>query len=76
MVNGWPSLSRLPRRAGLLQQLIQDAWQNAAFEGISMDCLGLASIQATQSVLIHRDVVGFGGGEQQLVDDRRKQPAK
>jgi predicted YcjX-like family ATPase len=22
----------------LLQQLIQDAWQNAAFEGISMDC--------------------------------------
>lgn len=24
----------------LLQQLIQDAWQNAAFEGISMDCLG------------------------------------
>ncbi|KNC87904.1 YcjX family protein [Trabulsiella odontotermitis] len=30
----------------LLQQLIQDAWQNAAFEGISMDCLGLAAIQA------------------------------
>ena len=24
----------------LPQQLIQDAWQNAAFEGISMDCLG------------------------------------
>ncbi|QEP91416.1 hypothetical protein FZ929_05575 [Klebsiella pneumoniae] len=24
----------------LLQQLIQDAWQNAAFEGISMDCPG------------------------------------
>lgn len=36
----------------LLQQLIQDAWQNAAFEGISMDCLGLASIQATQGGLI------------------------
>ena len=36
----------------LLQQLIQDAWQNAAFKGISMDCLGLASIQATQSGLI------------------------
>ncbi len=36
----------------LLQQLIQDAWQNAAFEGISMDCTGLASIQATQSGLI------------------------
>ncbi|PKH26797.1 hypothetical protein CIG19_03095 [Enterobacterales bacterium CwR94] len=33
----------------LLQQLVQDAWQNAAFEGISMDCLGLASVQATQS---------------------------
>lgn len=36
----------------LLQQLIQDAWQNAAFEGISIDCLGLASIQATQSGVI------------------------
>ncbi|EOS96926.1 YcjX family protein [Erwinia tracheiphila] len=33
----------------LLQQLIQDAWQNAAFEGINMDCVGLASVQATQS---------------------------
>ena len=36
----------------LLQQLVQDAWQNAAFEGISMDCLGLASVQATQSGLV------------------------
>ncbi|EAW9904114.1 hypothetical protein TM69_21000, partial [Salmonella enterica] len=36
----------------LLQQLIQDAWQNAAFEGISMDCLGLASVQATTSGVI------------------------
>jgi len=33
----------------LLQQLVQDAWQNAAFEGIKMDCIGLASVQATQS---------------------------
>ena len=39
----------------LLQQLVQDAWQNAAFEGISMDCLGLASVQATESGLVdHR----------------------
>ncbi len=36
----------------LLQQLVQDAWQNAAFEGISMDCLGLASVQATQSGMV------------------------
>ncbi|EPF2291606.1 YcjX family protein, partial [Shigella flexneri] len=36
----------------LLQQLIQDAWQNAAFERISMDCLGLASVQATTSGII------------------------
>ncbi|WP_034946562.1 YcjX family GTP-binding protein [Erwinia oleae] len=36
----------------LLQQLVQDAWQNAAFEGISMDCLGLASVQATESGLV------------------------
>lgn len=40
----------------LLQQLIQDARQNAAFEGISMDCLGTASVQATTSGLI--DVKG------------------
>lgn len=39
----------------LLQQLVQDAWQNAAFEGITMDCLGLASVQATESGLVdHR----------------------
>ncbi|MDF7681006.1 YcjX family protein [Enterobacteriaceae bacterium ESL0689] len=37
----------------LLQQLIQEARQNAAFEGISMECLGLASIQATQSGMIN-----------------------
>lgn len=36
----------------LLQQLVQDAWQNAAFEGIAMDCVGLASVQATQSGLV------------------------
>lgn len=36
----------------LLQQLVQDAWQNAAFEGITMDCVGLASVQATQSGLV------------------------
>lgn len=40
----------------LLQQLVQDAWQNAAFEGITMDCVGLASVQATRSGLI--DVQG------------------
>ncbi|MEM6159199.1 YcjX family protein [Erwinia sp. P6884] len=36
----------------LLQQLVQDAWQNAAFEGITMDCIGLASVQATESGLV------------------------
>ncbi|WP_446469182.1 YcjX family protein [Xenorhabdus stockiae] len=36
----------------LLQQLVQEAWQNAAFEGISMDCVGLASVQATESGIV------------------------
>lgn len=36
----------------LLQQLVQDAWQNAAFEGTVMKCIGLASVQATQSGLV------------------------
>lgn len=37
----------------LLQQLVQEAWQNAAFEGISMDCVGLASVQATESGIVN-----------------------
>lgn len=32
----------------LLQQLVREAWQNAAFEGIQIDCAGLASVQATE----------------------------
>ncbi|MDE1473573.1 YcjX family protein [Xenorhabdus bovienii] len=39
----------------LLQQLVQEAWQNAAFEGISMDCVGLASVQATESGVVLHD---------------------
>lgn len=39
----------------LLQQLVQEAWQNAAFEGISMDCVGLASVQATESGIVLHD---------------------
>lgn len=36
----------------MLQQLIQDAKQNAIFEGISIDCMGLASIAATESGIV------------------------
>ncbi len=36
----------------LLQQLVQEAWQNAAFEGITMDCAGIASVQSTQSGIV------------------------
>jgi len=36
----------------LLQQMIKEAWQTAAFEGIDMDCTSIASIQATQSGII------------------------
>lgn len=43
----------------LLQQLVQDAWQHAAFEGISMDCLGLASVQATQSGMVNVEGESF-----------------
>ncbi|MBD2793355.1 YcjX family protein [Xenorhabdus sp. 42] len=39
----------------LLQQLVQEAWQNAAFEGISMECAGLASVQATESGIVIHD---------------------
>lgn len=33
----------------LLRQLVQEARQHAAFEGISMDCMAVASVQATES---------------------------
>lgn len=36
----------------LLQQLIYEAWQTAAFEGVEMDCMTLASIQATQAGMV------------------------
>jgi predicted YcjX-like family ATPase len=39
----------------LLQQLVKDAWQHVAFEGINVDCVGLASIQATESGIIEKD---------------------
>ena len=31
----------------LLQQMVHPAWQNVAFEGIDMNCISMASIQAT-----------------------------
>ncbi|MGF1725496.1 YcjX family protein [Photobacterium nomapromontoriensis] len=37
-----------PNLVSLLQQLVNEAWQTASFEGIKMDCMSLSSIQATQ----------------------------
>lgn len=37
-----------PNLVSLLQQLVNEAWQTASFEGIKMDCVSLASIQATE----------------------------
>lgn len=39
----------------LLQQLVKDAWQHVAFEGINVDCVGLASVQATESGVIEKN---------------------
>lgn len=36
----------------LMQQLVHEAWQTAAFEGIEMECLSLASIQATEPGMV------------------------
>ncbi|PWI34772.1 nucleoside triphosphate hydrolase [Vibrio albus] len=33
--------------SSLLQQMVHPAWQNAAFEGIDMSCISMASIQST-----------------------------
>ncbi|WP_158160940.1 YcjX family GTP-binding protein [Grimontia hollisae] len=42
-----------PNLVSLLQQLIHEAWQTAAFEGIDMECISLASIQATEPGLVN-----------------------
>ncbi|MBE1274069.1 YcjX family protein [Enterovibrio baiacu] len=41
-----------PNLVSLLQQLIHEAWQSAAFEGIDMECVSLASIQATEPGMV------------------------
>ncbi|MBV7297683.1 YcjX family protein [Enterovibrio paralichthyis] len=42
-----------PNLVSLLQQLIHEAWQTAAFEGIDMECVSLASIQATEPGMVN-----------------------
>ncbi|PSW07324.1 YcjX family protein [Photobacterium lipolyticum] len=37
-----------PNLVSLLQQLVNEAWHTASFEGIKMDCVSLSSIQATE----------------------------
>ncbi|WP_413111423.1 YcjX family protein [Thaumasiovibrio sp. DFM-14] len=37
-----------PHLVSLMQQIIHEAYQNASFEGITMDCVSLASISATE----------------------------
>lgn len=41
-----------PNLVSLLQQLVHEAWQTAAFEGIDMECLSLSSIQATEPGMV------------------------
>ncbi len=36
----------------LLQQLVQEAWQDAAFNGASMKCVAMASVQASESGIV------------------------
>lgn len=49
------TLDQHDNMVALLQQLIHEAWQTAAFEGIDMQCLSLAAIQATEpGKVMHR----------------------
>ncbi|SLM63558.1 MULTISPECIES: YcjX family GTP-binding protein [Dickeya] len=36
----------------LLQQLVQEAWRNVAFDGIDINCAGIAAVQATQNGMV------------------------
>ncbi|MGF1720587.1 YcjX family protein [Vibrio kyushuensis] len=42
-----------PNLVSLLQQLVHPAWKNAAFENIDMNCIAMASIQATTAGFIN-----------------------
>ena len=41
----------------LLQQMVHPCWQTAAFDGIEMNCMALASIQATEFGYIQQNGV-------------------
>jgi predicted YcjX-like family ATPase len=44
-----------PNMVSLLQQLIHEAWQSAAYEGVAMECMSIASIQATTPGFVSSD---------------------
>ncbi len=52
-----------PNLVSLLQQMVHPSWQQVAYENIEMNCVTLASIQATQSGFI-------GDGESKVPDSR------
>ncbi|NOH80574.1 YcjX family protein [Vibrio sp. RE86] len=41
-----------PNLVSLLQQMVHPAWQNASYDNIEMNCMTIASIQATQAGFI------------------------
>lgn len=43
-----------PNLVSLLQQMVQPTWQQAAYDNIEMNCVSLASVQATQAGFIPR----------------------
>ncbi|MDD9194329.1 YcjX family protein [Aliivibrio sp. S3MY1] len=44
-----------PNMVSLLQQMIHQTWQETAYEGIKMECMSIASIQATTAGMIDED---------------------
>ncbi|MGN2670621.1 YcjX family protein [Aliivibrio fischeri] len=44
-----------PNMVSLLQQVIYQTWQETAYEGIKMECMSIASIQATTAGMIDED---------------------
>ncbi|MBB1313809.1 MULTISPECIES: YcjX family protein [Aliivibrio] len=44
-----------PNMVSLLQQMIHQTWQETAYEGIKMECMSIASIQATTAGMIEDD---------------------
>ncbi len=59
-----------PNLVSLLQQMVHPAWQTAAYENIEMQCMSIASIQATQAGFISSSGKTYPALQGQTLDNQ------